>query len=421
MSVAKRPSIGIYVHFPWCLRKCPYCDFLSIASERPEIPHARYADAVLSELSVRGDIIGPRRLHSIFFGGGTPSLWQPAELGRVLSALRARFPDADAAPEITVECNPTSFDPDRARALMDHGVGRVSIGVQSLDAERLKFLGRLHDPDGGLRAVRDAVAAGVPRVSADLIFGVAGQTPESAADEVRRVAELGVTHLSAYALTIEPGTQFGALARRGKLPLLPDDAVADSFLAVDEALTALGFEHYEISNYAKPGQRSVHNVGYWRGAEYLGLGTGAWGTVVTDRGRLRYRNTQVPERYMAPFPDAPSSAESMPSAPSLPFSAASKPGPPPFDLFVGSDRVSELEPIDDATALSERILLGLRLADGVDLDAEAAELGVPAWTPARQRNAEKLVARGRLERDGGRLRIPKHAWLHADGTIAELI
>jgi putative oxygen-independent coproporphyrinogen III oxidase len=385
MQAPSLSDLGVYVHFPYCLQKCPYCDFVSVATERSAVPHAEYADRVIAELEMRAAKLGERRLRSVFFGGGTPSLWEPVELGRVLSAIRSRFSSGDAEPEISAECNPSSLDSARAEAILAQGVNRLSVGVQSLDARRLEFLGRLHDSEGGLRAVRSAIAAGAPRVSADFIFGVHGQTPEVATSEVLRIAETGVTHLSAYALTIEPGTVFGTRAKSGKLPLLGDDLVADSFLAIDEALTEAGFEHYEISNFARQGHRAEHNLGYWRGDDYLGLGTGAWGTVTRDGTRVRYRNTPSPERYLA-----------------------------------GQDEM-ETEVIDDETALKERILLGLRLATGVDLGREARALGLSPWNPERERAAERLVKRGRLAREGDRLWVPKSAWLFADGTISELL
>jgi oxygen-independent coproporphyrinogen-3 oxidase len=428
----------VYVHFPWCLQKCPYCDFLSIAAEPARIPHVAYADAVLSELARRAHELSPGPLGSIFFGGGTPSLWEPKELGRVLHALLAAFPADAGGVEITVECNPSSFDADRARALIDLGVNRVSIGVQGLDSERLRFLGRLHDVDSGLRAVRDAIEAGVPRVSADLIFGVVGQSAEAAAAEATRVAELGPSHVSAYALTIEPGTQFGALARKGKLPLLGEDVVADSFLAVEAALENKGFVHYEISNYARDGHVARHNIGYWRGADYLGLGTGAWGTYAVGQSgrrpapahlagqsgrrpapahlagqsgrrpapahlangrRIRYRNTPSPERYLGGGRERWATV----------------------DLGSTGELISEVETIEPETAFRERLMLGLRLKDGLDLDLAGAELGVAAWTAARERSVERLVDRGRLKKEGARLWIPKSAWLFADGTISELM
>ncbi len=387
--------LGIYVHFPWCLNKCPYCDFLSVAAERPEIPHAAYATAVIRELDRRARGLTDRPVRSIFFGGGTPSLWEPDELGRVLEAIEARF-ESDGA-EVTVECNPSSFDRARATSLRAAGVNRVSIGVQGLDEERLRFLGRLHDGPRALASVRTAIDVGLPRVNADLIFGVAAQPPEQAIDEAERVAALGLTHLSVYALTIEPGTSFGALAKKGRLPLLDESHVAESFVGLDERLTSLGFEHYEISNYARRGEVAVHNVSYWRGRDYLGLGCGAWGTVTRER-RFRYRNTPSPERYLA-LTDEWATAPDIDS----------------------EEIVAHGEHIDDETALSERIMLGLRLAEGIDFEEITRDLDVVAWTRARLDAAEALAERGRLLCDGNRLRLPKHAWLFADGTISELM
>jgi oxygen-independent coproporphyrinogen-3 oxidase len=388
----------VYVHFPWCLKKCPYCDFLSVAAERPALPHEAYADAVIAELERRVTTLGETRVVSIFFGGGTPSLWEPRALGRVLARIRSLLPTEGDDLEITVECNPTSFDVERGRALSAVGVNRVSLGVQGLDAQRLHFLGRLHDVESGLKAVRDAIDSGMPRVSADFIFGVSGQSAARAAREAQIMSELGTTHLSAYALTIEPGTQFGALARKGKLPLLEESAVADSFLAVEETLERAGFEHYEISNYARPGARSRHNVGYWVGRAYLGLGCGAWGTLCAPGHRYRYRNTPSPERYLS-------------SGPSFAHANLSQVGP----------LVANYEVIEPETALAERIMLGLRLADGVDLEQAAADVGAELWTSERARARDRLLAQGKLAFDGSVVSIPKQHWLFADGIVAALM
>jgi len=394
MSVATEPeTLGVYVHFPWCLAKCPYCDFFSLAEERPNIPHRAYADAVLCELERRAAELGPARLKSVFFGGGTPSLWEPSELGRVLAAIRATFPGGHV--EITAECNPSSFDEARAAALLEAGVNRVSLGVQGLEAKRLEFLGRLHDPEGGLRALRAALSAGFERVSADLIFGVAGETAEEARTEALTLAELGPTHLSAYALTIEPGTRFGALAKAGKLPLLEDDIVARSFEAVSTALASVGFEHYEISNFARGGHYAAHNLAVWRGTAYLGLGTGAWGTVRRAGSLVRYRNAPAPERYLKASATAA--------------------------LWSTSELVSDVETIAPETALSERLMLGLRLAEGIDLAALEHATGAPGWTAERRRTAERLVRQERLLVDGDRLRVPRSAWLFADGVVRDLL
>jgi oxygen-independent coproporphyrinogen-3 oxidase len=387
----------VYVHFPWCLEKCPYCDFVSYRTTREQIDQVGYTDAALAELERRlldcTDEDRYSALESVFFGGGTPSLWDPPQIARLLAALRASFP-VHPDTEITVECNPSSLDLDRARALRDAGVNRLSLGVQSLDDARLRFLGRLHDADGALRSLRAALASGIPRVSADLIYAVADQRPEEAVQEARRLLDEGLLHLSAYSLTIEQGTRFGELARRGRLPLADDGASVETFFALHEALEARGLAHYEVSNYAAPGHASRHNLGYWRGHRYLGLGCAAVGMIRTSRGALRYRNQPLPARYQ----------EAAAAAPTL------EPG-----------GLSEsVEPLDGETLLRERIMLGLRLAGGFDLEQAAAELGVDPWPAARARAAERMVQRGRLLREGGRLRVPLSAWALADGTAAEL-
>lgn len=404
-------GLGAYVHFPWCIRKCPYCDFLSVPSALQDIPHRAYADAVVREVEARRSELGARALRSVFFGGGTPSLWKPAELGRVLRSIRDAFgsardasssdPDGDLETgelEITVECNPGSLSVAHARALLDAGVNRLSVGVQALDEARLRFLGRWHSAEQALAALGAALEAGMPRVSGDLIFGVHGQTAEQAASEVRRLAQVGVQHVSAYALTIEPQTAFGALARKGRLPQAPEQSVADSFVAVDAELSGLGFEHYEISNFAQPGQRAQHNLGYWRGLEYVGLGCGAYGTVQRAGGRFRYRNRPQPHGYIETAsgldPQRPGALRTL---------------------------ESESEQLTADVLLSEALMLGLRLADGVDVERAAHRTGAAMWTPARRSAVQRLTARGQLHQDGPRLSIPKAAWLFSDGIISQLI
>lgn len=401
------PKIGVYVHFPWCLQKCPYCDFLSIKvpgaphsaqDARDSLPQVAYADALATELTARSRVMAGQapEVDSIFFGGGTPSLFEPRQVGRVIEAVRRVFRiDPDA--EVTVECNPSSVSRDHFLALLDAGVNRVSIGVQGLAQERLRFLGRLHDDRTALDALRAARRAGVPRVSADLIFGVFGQSPDAAQREATTVADIPVDHLSAYALTIEPGTRFGALDRAGRLPLLAEELVAQSFEAVSEALRARGFGHYEVSNYARAGCQSRHNKGYWQGRDYLGLGTGAFGTVTLPGGRLRYRNHVSPERYLEAFSAPPTSAD------------------------VYRDHVAEREELSPATCVSEAILLGLRLAEGLCPQQVEERFGAPFWTAQRRAAAEALSARGRLIVTESRIQIPYEAWLFADGIIRELL
>ena len=387
-------QFGVYVHFPYCAKKCPYCDFASFTTQPADIPHEAYRRAVVAELELR---LAARaawpRVTSVFFGGGTPSLWDPRELGAVIAALRARL-DFSPDVEITAECNPSSLDRAKATALLEVGVNRLSVGVQSLDAERLAFLGRFHDVEGGLTAVRAAREAGVQRLSCDLIFAVAGGRPQAATDAQREVvalAEFGLTHLSAYGLTIEPGTRFGELARKSRLPIAPEEVFADSFLAIDEALTARGFSHYEVSNYAFPGEEARHNLATWRGHDYLGLGSSAVGTL-TDAATgvaRRTKNHPNPATYMRACTE-------------------------------GRLEHVDAEELDRETRLREALMLGLRLEAGVDLEELARRLDVHVLTPERERILSKLAARGRLVQTGSRIRVPREARAFSDGIAAEL-
>jgi coproporphyrinogen III oxidase-like Fe-S oxidoreductase len=233
--------------------------------------------------------------------------------------------------------------------------------------------------------VTAAIDAGVPRVSTDLIFGLPDQPPEDASAQASALADRGLRHLSCYQLTIEPGTQFGERKKRGLLPMADDGAVAESFLAIDEVLTKRGLGHYEISNYAAPGEEARHNIAYWRGDEYVGLGCGAYGFVHTDKGRgVRWRNQIVPKDYVA------------------------QPG-----------TMTE-EALDAEALLRERIMLGLRMATGLDLGKAREDLGVEPFTKERTRTIEKLVERKRLTREEDVLRIPKDAWLFTDDTASRL-
>lgn len=379
--------LSVYVHFPWCLQKCPYCDFASATIRRDEVPHAAYADAVLRELAWRAGTIADATLASVYFGGGTPSLWDASELGRVLRAVRERFPRAIEPLEVTVECNPSSLDAGRARALVGAGASRLSIGVQSLDERRLRYLGRLHDAEGALTAVRAARSA-IDNVSADLMFGMPGLSADAAAEYARRLADLDVAHLSVYALTIEPNTQFGQLHAKGRLEVAPDEMFAASFHAVERALGSVGFAHYEVSSYARAGRESAHNRHYWRGGAYLGLGAGAVGCVHTGPGASRrYRNDPTPARYLE------------------------RSGERTVEVSDEALGVQEL--------VRERWMLGLRTSDGIDLASVRESIGVD---PLEGRHAavERALARGNLVRVGERLRVPHERWLHLDGIIASV-
>lgn len=385
---------SIYVHFPYCLEKCPYCDFVSYKVERDSIDHKGYTDAIVHELGARAQTSRERyTIQSIFFGGGTPSLWEPNELGRVIARAKELFATSSDL-EITVECNPTSLNEARARSLFDAGVNRLSIGTQSLDNNELTYLGRMHNAEEARQAIGEAMRTPIKRISTDMIFGLPEQHAQKAASQANALADLGLTHLSCYQLTIEPGTRFGELARRGRLPMADDGRVADAFLAIDEALTSRGFSHYEISNYAMPGEEARHNLGYWRGEDYVAVGCGAYGSVDSSAGKIRYRNEVDPRAYIA--------------------------GAEATDPERGVGDGGTVELLDAETRMKERIMLGLRLASGFNLREAAAELGADPWPRDRARAAEMLVSRGRLQIVDNVLSIPKAGWLYTDDTAARL-
>ena len=378
-------DLSVYVHFPWCLRKCPYCDFATSPRERDAIPHAAYADAVLRELEMRLPTLPEARLVSIFFGGGTPSLWEPRELGRVVQAVRGAFARAADAIEITVECNPSSLDARRAEGLRQAGVNRLSVGVQSLADDELTFLGRLHDRAGALAAL-DAAQGAFERVSADLMFALPGQPAERFYGYVETLLERGLAHVSAYALTIEPATRFGADARAGLLQAAPDESYATMFEGIETRFVSAGFSHYEVSNYALPGEESRHNQHYWRGGSYLGLGAAAVGCIAEARGR-RYRNPPDAERYAA---------------------RAASPAVEVFEEQLGPEEL-----------IREALMLGLRTREGVDLAQLQRRTGLDP-REGRERALARRLQRGDAVLEGDVLRIPPRRWLLLDGIVADL-
>ncbi len=380
-------SLAVYVHFPWCLRKCPYCDFTSYAVSEDPIPHEEYADAVLRELHWRLQTLSKVQLSSVFFGGGTPSLWQPRSLARVLNGILDAFPRSESV-EVTAECNPSSLTEARAAALAQLGINRISVGVQELRKDLLEHLGRWHDGATALNALEGALRH-VKRVSADLIFGLPRQTPGHFISTVKRVLQTGVEHLSAYALTIEPNTQFGAWHRSGKLPLALEDHVADTYLQVEDFLEQHGFEHYEVSNYARPGGGSQHNGHVWQGGAYLGLGVGAVGAVADHHTPTlcRYVNQRSIARYM---------------------SATSR---------TAVER--ERESLSAEDRIRERLMLGLRTVSGVDLARLHREVG---QEPTRGREAalERRQERGDLILQHDVLQVPRSRWLHLDAIVTDV-
>ncbi len=393
-------TIGVYVHFPWCKRKCAYCDFYSVAEPDPT-RHSTlaYADQIVAECAVRLRDLDVRRVDSIYFGGGTSSLWETKALARVLEGIAALVSVDLGRSEITVEANPSSLDQIKALEWLGLGINRVSLGIQSLDDVTLHFLGRIHDRKQALACLNAVLEVGFPRVSADLIFGVPGAGVGSELSDASELAARPLTHLSLYALSVEPGTALWQRVQSGTLAPAGEDHVADTFLSLHQLLGESGFEHYEISNYARYGHTAAHNLGIWRGGDYLGLGPAAVGTVQRNGQRLRYRNRPDIERYLRA--DLASARQQL------------------WEL--GPDSILEYrEVLGPELELREALMLGLRLREGVDFAALCRRPELRAATPQRLRAIRELVAGGRLSQDQGRLCLSPSNWLLSNDIIARL-
>ncbi|MEN8664089.1 MAG: radical SAM family heme chaperone HemW [Polycyclovorans sp.] len=277
-------DLALYVHFPWCVRKCPYCDFNS-HTLRGEVPEADYVAALLRDLDadLAGADLGSRAITSVFLGGGTPSLFSGAAMAQLLDGVRARIGLAEDA-EITLEANPGTVDAAHFAGYRAAGVNRLSIGVQSFNPEHLKRLGRIHSRDDAVRAVQVARDAGFDNLNLDLMFGLPEQTEDQALADLEQAIALSPEHLSVYQLTLEPNTEFAARPP----PLPDDDRIADMQTALQARLAGAGYAQYEVSAYAQPGRRSRHNLTYWTFGDYLGIGAGAHGKW-TQEGQVRRR------------------------------------------------------------------------------------------------------------------------------------
>jgi oxygen-independent coproporphyrinogen-3 oxidase len=285
--------LALYIHWPFCLSRCPYCDFN--AHVRDVIPQQRFRDALRRELAWEAERLGRRPLRSIFFGGGTPSLMEPETVALLLEDARALF-QIPADLEVTLEANPTSIETSCLAALRDAGVNRISIGIQSLEPEPLAMLGRRHSVTQAIAALE--IARGLfPRVSFDLIYARPGQSIAAWRSELRRALDLVADHLSLYQLTIEPGTKFEALHRKGDIVLPEEDLAAALYDATAEEAARFGLLPYEISNYARPGAESRHNLQYWRYGDYAGIGPGAHGRLTVGEGLVATRRHRAPEAW----------------------------------------------------------------------------------------------------------------------------
>jgi oxygen-independent coproporphyrinogen-3 oxidase len=356
--LAALPPLALYIHVPWCLRKCPYCDFNSHEA-RGEVPERQYVDAVIADLEAAVPGVWGRRVHAIFVGGGTPSLFSPEAIDRLLTAARTLLPvEADA--EVTLEANPGTFEQAKFRAFREAGVNRLSVGIQSFDDARLAAIGRVHGGEEARRAARIAVET-FARVNLDLMYALPGQDADSALADLDEALAFGPEHLSAYHLTIEPNTLFHRYP-----PALPDDDTAAAIEdAIEARLARAGYEHYETSAYARPGARSRHNLNYWRFGDYLGVGAGAHGKLSHPERIVREVRYRQPKAYQ--------------------------------DAAAGGNAIQSSHEVSAADLPFEFAMNALRLADGFALTLFTERTGLPATAlEAPLARAESL---GLVERD----------------------
>jgi oxygen-independent coproporphyrinogen-3 oxidase len=381
--------LALYIHWPFCLAKCPYCDFNSHVRER--IPQARFRAALRRELAWEAERLGRRTLVSIFFGGGTPSLMDPETVAVLIDDARRRFDPADGI-EITLEANPTSVEAGRFAAFRAAGVNRVSIGVQSLEPVALQMLGREHSAAQAIAALETARAV-FPRISFDLIYARPGQTLEAWRAELRHALTLAADHLSLYQLTIEPGTRFEAMHRRGEITLPDPDTAAALYEATAEEADRFGLAAYEVSNYAAPGAESRHNLAYWRYHDYAGIGPGAHGriTLHSAGGTLfATRRHRAPEAW----------AERVERD--------------------GQGMVGEI-PLQPDERAREMLLMGLRLTEGIDGSRFAARTGVPLDQALEPSVLRQAIDEGYLAWHGASLACTSAGRLRLDALLAALV
>ena len=357
------PPLSLYVHIPWCLRKCPYCDFNS-HEKRGDLPEGEYVDALTADLEATLPNVYGRRIHTIFIGGGTPSLFGPASIDRLLTAIRTRLP-VDPEAEITMEANPGTFEMERFRGFRAAGVNRLSIGVQSFDDAKLAAIGRVHGADEARRAVEAALAI-FPTVNVDLMYALPGQALDEALADVREAIAFGPPHVSAYHLTLEPDTNF----YRNPPSLPADDLAADMQDGIEALLAGAGYGHYETSAFARPGHRARHNLNYWTYGDYIGIGAGAHGKFSFRERIVREIRERKPQTYLRSALDGNAIADTR-------------------------------EVADDERAF-EFMLNALRLVDGFPLDLFARRTGLPIATVEPQLAAAE--SQGLIERDHATLR-----------------
>ncbi len=383
---ASDPGFAVYVHWPFCKSKCPYCDFNSHVRER--VDHDRWRAGLLRELDHYADLTAGRTVTSIFFGGGTPSLMEPATVGAIIDRVAERWQIAEGL-EVTLEANPTSVEADKFRAFRTAGINRVSLGIQALDDASLKFLGRQHNAAEATGAI-ELAARTFDRFSFDLIYARPGQTVAAWQAELARALDYAVGHLSVYQLTIEEGTAFYPLHARGDLVLPDEELAGDLYEATQSQLAAAGLPAYEISNHARPGEESRHNLTYWRYGDYVGIGPGAHGRLTLDGDKFATRAHRAPEIWLERV-ERDGHGAAVPS------------------------------PIDRDARGTELLMMGLRLREGVRLARLTEETGRTLDDFVEPAALSRLIEGGFLTRDADRLSATSEGLQRLNAVLSAIL
>ena len=338
-------NLGVYIHLPYCLTKCPYCDFNSYGVGI-NFPENEYVSTLLKEIDLSSELLSGRIVDSIFFGGGTPSLFSPDNIYKIINKI-STIAKLSTHSEITLEINPKTSDLTKLKHFYDSGINRASIGIQSFSERKLEFYKRLNTPREGEEALEDVSEAGFKNFNIDIIYGSSEETIEELENDLKKSMHYHPTHISAYCLTIEDGTEFGNLYKQGKLKLPEDSFLSEMYQKVSDILSASGFEHYEISNFSKPGYECSHNLKYWKSQDYLGFGAGAHSHIISSDNPwgLRWANIRTPSTYIK------SLGEDV--------------------LPIASKEVLSLE-----KSLEDKLLMGLRLSRGVNIKKLCEKYGM---------------------------------------------
>lgn len=378
---------GIYIHLPYCLTKCPYCDFNSYGVGM-NFPEKQYTDSVIREIDMYRDLLGDRRMETVFFGGGTPSLFSPESIERTIDGLAAKCVMEDNT-EISMEVNPRTADKEKLRYFRHAGINRISVGVQSFVQKKLDYFKRFCTPSDCKRIISDVEDAGFDNYNLDLMYGADGETVEDLVYDLETAVSHGSRHISVYCLTIEENTEFGRMKRDGVLEMADDDLLSEMYSVTSDVLESRGYYQYETSNFARNGYECRHNLIYWRSGDYFGFGAGSHSHLhsspKSDFGE-RWSNNRSPKHYMN-------------------------------EVFSGNKPVDYYEVLDRVSSLQDRLLMGLRLREGLDVGELEQRYGISIDTG----EYSYLMEDGFLNADSNRIRLTRKGFLYSNRLILQIL